>query len=170
MSKSDTSVAEFVAAAREYCTWLELEPRDSDTERFTALLLLSKLYASALTLPNVDADSLPPLKQRDDPLVSAREERVMARLDHFPTRSYWRVDGPDGNGGEKVEDDVARDLFLTYAAVRPHLDDFDSGVERRGQAMWAWRYSFWADWGRHSSNAIQVLHKHFHDKAWSDDE
>jgi hypothetical protein len=170
MSSSETSVGEFVAAAREYCRWLELEPRDSETELFTALVLLSKLYASALTLPDVDPESLPPLEQRDDALASAREEKVIARLDGFPTRFYWRLDGHVGNGGDKVEDDLARDLFLTYAAVRPHLDDFDSRMDRRGGAIWSWRYSFWGDWGRHSSNAIQVLHKYFHDKAWSDDE
>jgi Domain of unknown function (DUF5063) len=168
MSGSESDVAAFVAAAREYCGWVEHEPYDADTDRFTALVLVSKLYASALRLPRVDVESTLGSPANHSPVDEAREEKAMARMDAFPTRTYWRLDGGTEEGGEKVEDDVGRDLFLTYAAVRPLLDVFDSGVERRGWAIWAWRFGFWGDWGRHSSNAIQVLHKCFHDRAWND--
>ena len=169
MSSSETSEIEFVAAVREYCGWLEQEPYEPESERFTALVLLSRLYATALTLPEVDPGSLPPFPNQGDAQLSARDEQVMARLSAFPMRSYWRLDGGGEQGGEKVTDDVARDLFLTYSAVRPLLDVFDSGEERRNGAVWSWRAGFWGDWGHHSSNAIQALHKYYHEKAWADE-
>jgi hypothetical protein len=92
----------------------------------------------------------------------------MTRLGGFPTPEYWRLEGDGGDGGEKVEESVARDLFLTYASIRRGLDEFDLGAERRGCAVWSWRYSFWGDWGLHSANAIQALQEHFREKAWSE--
>ena len=161
-------MSEFVAACRELCTWLEEPPGDEEDERFTALVLLSRLHAAALQLPDVDSNSAgdPPL---DEPDLTEQDEKVMARLGAFPTPAYWRLDGDGSDGGEKVEDSIARDLFLTYTAIRPGLDEFDSGPERRAWAIWSWRYTFWADWGSHAANAIQALQKHFHDKAWSDE-
>ena len=169
MERSETAVAEFVSAAREFCAWLEGPPdEDPDAERFTALLLLSALHAKALLLPDVDEGALVGDLRHETKEDSARQHGVMKRLESFPTRTYWRLDGDSATGGEKVSDDVGRDLFLTYAAIRPMLDDFASGGRHRGLAIWSWRYTFWGDWGRHSTNAIQVLQKYFHEKAWSD--
>lgn len=169
MPDSEPEVSGFVAAAREFCEWVEGPPADDDTERFTALVLLSVLYARALVLPEVGAESLEVEVLPDSDADIDREQRAMERLGAFPTPTYWRLDGHGDGGGEKVEDDLGRDLFLTYAAVRPILDEFDVGPDKRGLAIWAWRYSFWADWGVHSTNAIQILHRYFHDKAWSDE-
>jgi Domain of unknown function (DUF5063) len=167
MSDTESDVAAFVAAAREFCAWLEGPAADADTERFTALVLLSALYAQALRLPSVDLDALPPA---DPPLGALSEDQdrdIMARLDAFPARDYWRLEG--GEGGEKVTDDVARDLYLTYTAVRPGLDDLDQGAARRGGAIWSWRFALWLDWGGHATHAIAALHQYFHDKAAGDD-
>ena len=167
MSGAEDDVAVFVAAAREFCGWLEGPPADADTERFTALVLLSNLYARALRLPDVDPDSLPPDDTTRRQLTEDEDRRIMARLDAFPLRDYWRLEG--GEDGEKMADDLARDLYLTYTAVRPALDDFDSGVAGRGWALWSWRFSLWLDWGGHATHAIAALHQYFHDKAAGDD-
>ena len=167
---TEQSVAEFVAAAREFCDWIEDSPNDDDdTERFTALVLLSNLYARALHLPEVDSASLPPPPDHveEDPVHT---ERIMTRLGRFPGREYWRLDRPTDENADKVADDLGRDLYLTYCSVRDSLETFDSGVDRRGSAIWSWTYTFYADWGRHATHAIQVLHEHFHEKAWSDED
>ena len=169
MSSSEPDVAEFVAAAREFCEWAESDPADDETERFTALVLLSNLYARALRLPQVDMESFPSF-----PLESMEErpdqfDSVMTRLGKFPGREYWWLEESRNENAERVADDLGRDLYMTYTAVRPALDDFDSGADLRGRAIWTWSYTFWADWGRHSTHAIQVLHEHFHEKAWSDE-
>jgi hypothetical protein len=99
--------------------------------------------------------------------------KVRDRLERFPQRKYWRIKTiGDGNGGkvETVEDDIGRDLFLTYTAVKDSLLLFDQGQVCRDRAVWFWRFTFWLDWGKHSSNAIQALHGQFHEEANREDE
>lgn len=161
-------IDEFVDAARSFCSWLEKEPYDDESDRFTALVLLSSLYSAALHLPEISDKSLPPGGNpavRDDKLSNA----VMNRLDRFPFRYYWRVEKTSEDTLEKIEDDMARDLFLTYAAVKSSLLVFDQGSKYRDAAVWSWCFSFWLDWGRHCTNAIQALHAQFHEQLNRDE-
>ena len=51
------SATSFVEAVAEYCAWAESEPAAPEVEARTALRLLVRLYADALTLePPVDID------------------------------------------------------------------------------------------------------------------
>jgi len=168
MAGSESDVAAFVAAAREFCGWVENAPGDDETERFTALVLLSALHARALKLPEIGSEALEHVVPRQHE-PDGKYQKAIERLRAFPTPTYWRLEGCGEDGGEKVEDDLGRDLYLTYSAVRRSLDDFDSGPEQRPAAIWSWSYTFWGDWGRHSTNAVQVLQQHFYDKAWSDE-
>ncbi len=71
----------------------------------------------------------------------------MDRVVKFPARDYWRIENStDDTPGEKAQDDVARDLYLVYAPVRPLVVDLESKGPRRLSAVWSCRYMFWADW------------------------
>ena len=164
MNESDEYVNHFAEAARVFCSWLESDRDDDASERFTALRLLSTLYSTALHLPDIAEDRLPPGGNPSDDNRKLTEE-VMNRLDRFPNRYYWRIEKTHGDDREKFEDDIARDLYLTYSGVKSNLLLFDRGGKYRDAAVWSWRFSFWLDWGRHSANAIQALHSQFHEEV-----
>ena len=164
-NESEEAIDRFAETAREFCSWLEGEPSDDMSERFTALRFLSRLYDQALQLPEIRDEHMAGAASEWSEMSAELTDRVMKRLDRFPTRSYWRIDRTSESEVEKVEDDVARDLFLTYSGVKDSLTDFDRGNQSRYRAAWSWRFTFWLDWGRHSTNAIQALHAQFHDEA-----
>jgi len=109
--------------------------------------LLANLYASALALPEVPDSALDDVARGTSDAEAALEKRVMDRVVKFPARDYWRIENStDDTPGEKAQDDVARDLYLVYAPVRPLVVDLESKGPRRLSAVWSCRYMFWADW------------------------
>ena len=167
--ESEQAIDRFAETAHGFCSWLEQEPADDASERFTALRFLSSLYDQALQLPEIRDESTAGASCERSEAPQAMLDRVMKRLERFPARSYWRVDRSARGEVEKVEDDIARDLFLTYSGVRHSLSDFSRGGKFRYLAVWSWRFTFWLDWGRHSTNAIQALHAQFHEEANRDE-
>ena len=161
MSASETAIVQFVDAVRDYCAWLEGDRYDDPTERYTALVYLSSMYSAALRLPDLSDKSLPRTEKRIE-LDENLTQKVMDRLGQFPNRFYSRVEStPDGKT-ETFQDDLGRDLYVTYTSVKRGLLDFEAGF--RDFALWSWQFTFWLDWGGHSTNAMQSLHAQIHDE------
>jgi hypothetical protein len=168
VKETENAIDQFAQAARAFCSWLEEDPYDDASERYAALCLLSGLYSAAVRLPQIPNERLragahPP--NLDKQLT----EKVMNRLDRFPKREYWRIEKTAKGDAERVDDDIARDLFLTYSAVKSSLLLFDQGKQYCDMAVWSWLFSFWLDWGGHSTNAIQALHSQFHEELSRDE-
>jgi len=169
VKEAENNINTFAETAHAFCSWLENDPHeDAGSELFTALCLLSSLYSSALQLPEIPTDQLPKRPNHRD---NDRDlnKKVMARLDRFPLRQYWRVEHSANGNVTPFEDDIARDLYLSYAAVKSGLVTFEQGQQYHTLAAWSWHFSFWLDWGHHSSNAIQGLHNHFHEQVHNEE-
>jgi uncharacterized protein DUF5063 len=165
---SEEAIDLFAAVARDFCSWLE-EPAGGPPDPYAALRRLACLYDGALHLPEIGNEYLESAGAMRSEAPANLRERVMARLTDFPEPKYWRVALSRNRGVESVEDDLARDIFLTYSAVKGSLSDFELGREYRYSSVWSWRFSFWLDWGRHATNAIQALHARFHEDANEDE-
>jgi hypothetical protein len=149
-------VQDFVAAARDYCGWLEASPVvPPEQELLTALQLLSRLYACAAWLPEAEA----PCLEKLDALPELPVEAIQAardRLKVFPLQYYWEVfHAVSEQPGETVCGDVVDDLVDIYKDVKEGLVLYASGD--LPLAVWHWRTTWGFHWGRHVVSALKAI-------------
>ena len=113
--------------------------------------MLSRLYASALTLPAVR-----PLSQSAPARLKWDQQSVEQRFRFLPSRYYSDVFDPWEMSEEPVVADLADDLRDIYLDLQMGLAALESSPWQ--EAAWIWRNSFCTHWGRHAVSALKVLH------------
>jgi hypothetical protein len=136
----------FADAARAFLAVLARDQADA-IDLATAL---ADLHAAALRLPKVSPSQF--LEDLPEPRFDA--------LPKLPLGVYWQALQPldlngDGSVGAGSLDD---DLSEIRADVARGLALFDAG--RVEEAVWDWRFGFWAHWGAHLVAAQRALHEH----------
>jgi Domain of unknown function (DUF5063) len=153
MSVSQNSdLNNFAEIARGFCSWCEssILEEEADTQ---AASWLCKLYAAALTLPEVNSESSDDLPDIPPLLL----ERTKKNLAHFNGRYYREYFSPDPTlNDEPVMGDIGDDLLDIYKDIRPSLFLFEQGEAT--EAVWYWRFLHNIHWGRHAVGAIFALH------------
>jgi len=156
--QSETS---FVEAVAEYCAWAESEPAAPEVEARTALRLLARLYADALTLePPVDIDY-----DLDGEHLSHEDWMpFLKRFGSLPFSYYGVVFDPLLEPPEDpVVGDLADDLADIYHDLHEGLSLERAG--HHGEAIYTWRDSFRTHWGDHATSGIRALHAWFEKEA-----
>jgi Domain of unknown function (DUF5063) len=151
-SSQNADVNNFAEIARGFCSWCESSTLEGEADA-QAASWLCKLYAAALTLPDVNSESSDDLP--DIPLLLL--ERTKKNLASFNGRYYRECFNPDPSlSDEPVIGDIGDDLLDIYKDIRPGLVLYDSGETT--EAIWYWRFLHNVHWGRHAAGAIFALH------------
>lgn len=146
----------FVDAARDFCAWCET-PRVHNPARlaFETSRHLARLYAAAIELPEVDLDDYP----EPEPVSIEAKRSMFVSFAALPFNYYREVFYSNSeHADEPVVGDLADDLTDIYCDLHVGLAIFDSGNE--SAAVWYWRFSFGAHWGRHAVCALRAIHCH----------
>jgi hypothetical protein len=149
----------FRDAAAEFCGLVDARWRTDVPAYLDAIApSLAKLYAHATDLPVVDGPDPFPKDTGTSP--EAHWAMFLDLSDYLDDRNcYWEVYDPtDRTPGaqEPLGGSLADDLAGIY-------DDLVVGEEmwRRGlfeEAVWLWRFYFWAHWGAHAVDALRAIH------------
>jgi hypothetical protein len=153
----DAAVREFARWAREFCERVE-DPGPVAPEVFHLELarLLSRLYAAAMDLPEVEVGSETYEDIPVSELPPSLGEKVGAQY-------YWTVFNPITEN-ETVVGDLLDDLGDIHKDLRRGLVLWDRGTpEFQADAAWRWRFSFGTHWGKHALEALTALHQ-----LWTD--
>jgi Domain of unknown function (DUF5063) len=152
----DEAIRDFASLARDYCSWCE-GPRSPDPEQLLreATRHVARLYAAALELPVVEFSDHP-----DRPAMGQDAWNVMFKsFGSFPFNYYREVFDPSiEDSDEPVVGDVADDLTDIYSDLTEGLWLLDHGHALA--AVWTWKFTFDAHWGRHAVSALRALHHH----------
>lgn len=151
---------QFVSAVREFCSWVESPPinTDSDTEARTALYLVARLYVSALAVKQGGCGN-----DVDEPRLSHEEwKEIYTRFSSLPFNYYNTFFSPAKMmDKEPCVGDLADDFSDIYRDLKQGLDLY--GKEHVTEALWEWKQGFRTHWGRHAASAIHALHCYFED-------
>ncbi len=151
----DDTLNLFAGEVEEYCRWCEGVPGSAGSEARTAIRHLSQLYLLAQDLQVVeDAPDVDGARPSDDDW-----RRVYERFACMPFGFYSLTLEPLDVGAESPEwglGDVADDLADIYRDLLEGLSLFRAG--HRSSAEWGWANSFRIHWGRHTVDAMRVLH------------
>ena len=151
-TKPAASEVAFAEVALGFCTWCEGSSLGGEKELSTATWL-SKLYAAALSLPDVgpeNEDGLPSIPE--GVLAKAR-----SNLAYFNGWYYREFFDPDPTVEEDpVMGDVGDDLLDTYKDIKAGLLLFERGAG--ADALWHWSFLHRIHWGRHVVGALFALH------------
>ena len=145
----------FIRTASAFCEWCE-HPKNTDAQelRVEAMRQISGLYAAALELPVCE---LPDTGHEADVIPSAFKNQIFKSFGALPVNYYREVFDPSlDNDDPPSIGDVADDLTDMYCDVLSGLSLFERGHET--DALWHWRFTFDAHWGRHATSALHALH------------
>ncbi len=154
--QSTDSIDAFVAAARQFQTWITTSELSSLHNMREALIQVTQLYLAALHLPPPWNDELP--EENPPDLVSADEvNEIFARALQLPLTNYSEIFDPIPIPAEEpVVGNLADDLSSVFRHVAEGLRLFDSG--RKLEAVWEWGFSLQSHWGEHATSAIRAMH------------
>ena len=145
----------FAQLARELVRWARAEPADAAHEATTALSLVSRLYAAALTLELVEVDGESAEPTRID---HAGWQAAYRRFGALPIGYYSVVFHPLLVPAEEpMTGDLADDLADIYRDLLDGLELYDRGF--LSDAQWQWAFGFRAHWGKHAVSALAALHE-----------
>ena len=145
----DSAINTFAEIARGFCASCE-NTTVTDTQ---AASWLSRLYAAALALPEVEPENSDGLPDLPPGLL----ERAKNNLASFNGRYYREYFNPDASlNDESVVGDIGDDLLDTYKDIRAGLLLFERGETT--EALWHWAFLHRIHWGRHAVGAIFALH------------
>lgn len=151
-SLSSIPLDAFAEAAQAYCSWCEGHLLDMEKEASLAALL-ARLYAAALTLPEVgpeNEEGLPELPEAA--LASAK-----TNLSYFNGWYYREFFDPDPTlDDEAGMGDVGDDVLDIYKDVKAGCLLYERG--ETADALWHWSFLHRFHWGRHAVGAIFALH------------
>jgi Domain of unknown function (DUF5063) len=119
--------------------------------------LLAELQAAASRLPsdigeqNITTES----RQRADHKDAERlAEWVCQKL---PVNAYCVVfDAIDALDRTAIMETLENDIGDIYADLLDGIRQYEAG--RHGDALWAWRFSYWSHWGRHLTHAQTAVY------------
>jgi hypothetical protein len=142
----------FAEVARGFCAWCEGSSLGAERE-VAAASWLSKLYAAALLLPNVEpenSDGLPDLP-------AAEAGKAKSNLACFNGHYYREYFDPDPTlDEESVMGDIGDDLLDTYKDIKAGCVLLEHGQSE--EALWQWAFLHRIHWGRHAVGALFALH------------
>ena len=114
---------------------------------------LAKLYAAALSLPEVDSEYSEDLPE----VPPVLHETAKRNLSCFRGMYYRQIFDPDPTlTEESVMGDIGDDLEDTYQDLRRGLLLFDA--EQPLEALWQWSFLHRIHWGHHAVGAMFALH------------
>ncbi len=149
--------AEYAAAARAYCAWVEKPAGDPIDDLGDAFVLLASLYSQALRLPTVEPDVA---VVNEPPRNRVEWQTLLPRFEHLPVGHYGEVFSPLVVPPETpVVGDLADDLADIYKDIKLPLEAYDSG--QTSYAVWQWRFCFETHIGRHMLSALKAMHVYF---------
>lgn len=145
-----TPLETFAMLAHEFCTWAEAPPRDSQDELRCAQRLLSRLYASALELPEGD-----PVDAERPAEGALSHDAAFRRFGALPVNMYATCDPLIVPCETPGVGDVADDLADIYADLHRGLAMYRAGDT--DAAAREWSFHFRAHWGDHAVGALAAL-------------
>jgi len=152
MSPSSPSATAFAELGHAFCAWCEGPSLGAEKEA-SAAAWLSKLYAAALALPEVEpehGEGMPDLPEAA--LATAR-----GNLASFNGWYYREFFDPDPTLEEEPGiGDIGDDLLDTYKDIKGGCLLFERGETR--EALWQWSFLHRVHWGRHAVGALFALH------------
>lgn len=155
MNAHSEAVDVFAVRARAFVAWCNSDHAGKNAAQIQreSLAQLSRLYAAALDLPDVDFVPAP-----DPPEHSQQaRERLAANLRPLPFQYYWEVFTPTDHADQTP---ACGDLFDDFLDIVGDLSDglwlYDA--EHHAAAAFAWAQMFDAHWGRHAVSAMRALH------------
>ncbi|MDR2550848.1 MAG: DUF5063 domain-containing protein [Desulfobulbus sp.] len=146
------TAAEFAKIANGFCGWCETA-FDLQSTEISAAVWLARLYAQALTLPDIEPENL------NDPSAISPESLVKAdkNLSAFDGYYYRMFFNPDSLSDEEpVMGNLGDDLRDIYKDIKEGLTLFESG--ELDNALWHWSFLYKVHWGRHASSALFAIH------------
>lgn len=157
-------IDEFVRNSESFVTWIETPPVDKIDEASSALLHLSKLYASALQLMKVDVAKDDSEEDPESCKVTVEQwKEVYESLNHLPFTYYREVESPHDSDGEVIFTDLVEDITDTYQDVAEGLNLYKTGQNE--QAVCHWQMTFEFHWGRHVLGAMKAIHSYFQEES-----
>ena len=153
MSPSSPSSANaFALIARDFCAWCEAPSLGAEKES-AAAAWLSKLYAAALALPEVEPENEEGLPN----LPEAALAKARSNLACFNGWYYREFFDPNPTLEEEpVMGDIGDDLLDTYKDIKAGCLLFERGEAT--EALWQWSFLHRVHWGRHAVGALFALH------------
>jgi len=145
-----SSLDDFAALADAFCRWAEADALDGAQELQLARVLLAKLYAAALVLPDSTPRETDPTEK---PTLLPRE--AFRRFGALPINMYATCDPLVVPCEQPGVGDVADDLADIYADLHRGLVLYRSGDV--AAAAWEWSFRFRFHWGDHAVGALSAL-------------
>ena len=157
---TNPAVLGFHEAATACCQLIRAH-RETEFGAFLASLerTLVRLYAAALELPDVDAESEELL-----PTAGTSEERMVLfqSLNAYlePYSYYWEVYDPIvRQDGDILAGGLGDDLSDIYYDLRTGLEVWNPRDPiRTADVVWDWRFGFESHWGQHLVDGLRALH------------
>jgi hypothetical protein len=142
------AAAPFVEAAQSYVQWLH-RLISGEGDFGPCRRLLARLSYEAEGLPDVEpSDAYPP---------AGAPRLGMGDIRHLPFDSYWVVFDPEQER-EPVCGSLADDLADIHNDLAEGLELYVNGM--LADAVWHWRFSYFAHWGHHALSAAFAVHCH----------
>ena len=143
-------------AAGDFCRLIETHRKMSrQTFLMRIIVVLPRLYASALDLPPIDSKGT-----YEERRLTSKEWQILfkslgRKLGRYSR--YWEIFNP------YVRDDVvasslADDLADIYGDIKPGLQMYNQGPRgARNTAIWTWSVLLIYHWGHHATQALRAL-------------
>jgi hypothetical protein len=163
--RNQNNVTQFKEIAESYCTLLEVVPEDNNIWIQQILIALSRLYALAHDLPDIELpDDAPDISDSINVTI-AEWKQVSDRVRSIlgTQVAYWAyIDPtePSESPDEPVFGNLADDLADIYRDIKPGLRAWATGDDRYlTSIILAWKFPlFGSNWGVHAVSALRALH------------
>jgi hypothetical protein len=147
-------VDQFALHVRGFREWVDHGTDTGAEATSSALKHVTRLYLSALNLPNPDNSAPDRNAERGG---GAEFEGVYQAMTRLPLRHYSEVFDPLPVPAESpVVGDLPDDLADIYTEVTAGLRAYEAGD--RDTAVWHLGLTFIHHWGEHATSAIRALH------------
>ncbi|MDA0242702.1 MAG: DUF5063 domain-containing protein [Chloroflexi bacterium] len=140
----------FNTAALAYCKWAEGDAKSPEQDVVEALRHLTKLYALALSLPDIHGE--------EDALNLSVDDfkHLVQRFSNLPFELYAVCFNPLDLDKSHVVGSISDDLADIWRDLYSGVNLYSAG--HQSAAAWHWRFHFLSHWGRHVVSAISALH------------
>lgn len=157
---SSKEVIEFVAIAKDYCTFIESADKPLIRE-FVAKAhdILTNLYLRSIYLPELDAK----YEDYNEHHVTEKDyekvrKRINEKLGHYD--SYHDINSPIKQTSDELSGAcISEDMSDIYQEIKDFSMLYKSGrKELMYEAVWECRQSFKSYWGQRLTNSLRALH------------
>jgi hypothetical protein len=175
--RNQNNVSQFKEIAEGYCTLLEIVPYDKNIWIQQVLAALSRLYALAHDLPDIELPDDAPDISDDLNVTIAEWKQVSDRVRSIlgTQVGYWAYfdpTEPPESTDEPVFGNLADDLADIYKDIKPGLRAWATGDDRYlTSIILAWKFPpFGSHWGMHAVSALRALHPLFYLRGIQDEQ